>query len=1610
MMILEAVDQALADAGYPDRAMDRTRTAIVVGARFQGEYSLHLGTQVRLAELERTLADALSQRSVPAATIREIVEQFGDKLLQRVPALLDETGSFSSSSLASRVTKTFDLQGGAIILDAGGASGAAALLVAAEMLRAGVCDTVICGAGERDLGLVAYERLSLSGQLARDHRRGPLDADAHGFVPGEGAAALVLRRHEDAERDGQAVRSIIRSIACACAESLFEAVEEVTRRTLGTAGCMDGVRLVESSALGLPEIDRAECEALSAAYGASPDRPLHLGTLAGQIGYISSAWGLIAVIKATLALQRQHWPGCAGLESPARFLSAPSSGLAVSPRTAALPTGSGEEPSHAGVSCHDLANAAYHIILERSTPVGTWPVIHLYGDAFEMGRQHGAACADDIRRVLRRYADGAHRVGVNWRSVRELVSQSKLLFGTEDLLELEGVAAGARVNLESLLAHNLRLFPDLDAGCSHFAVSSAANHEAGLVHAANEDLPLGLLLRESLVRHLQLRTPAGKFPHLLFGAAGGVAGINGINARGLAVTSAMLLDVPKLPHVRPGWLHATLVKRILEQAADISSAIAVIRRAPRMAAGWGVCISQHTADELCYIEYVGETIEVRRGLPRVTAGNRASILEPRSSPPAHCELRLSRLASLLADPAAAISAERAQRVLRDRFDMQRNRETVHATMNTVRRVDNQYSLVVQPAGGRLWVTAPAAAGGSSEQFVSINLRELFSRVSQPEARAAAATSSETRIEASTRTGGGEATAEQGTLAAPHAVPALPAEGTVAPVCRRFVLRLRESPLSFTAPAKKRLPEAAIVCGKNPLADAMCLKLRNQGTRVLSLDSTKPLASLVAQLEEAWRDGAIPHLFLLTPHDPQAVAGLAEGSCVARLQAGVLTPYFFCQRWFQLVQQAGFVDRATVLACTTLGGDFGLTSHVTSAEGGALSGLMKALHVEVTRQRRSQFSAKVVDVGAGQTSEQAAATILREYLYGDSEAEVAYPAETRYVVRPVLAPLAVPSPPARRPDGVWVVTGGARGITAVVARELGRRFQLRLHLLGSSPSPQVDPAWRSLSTDGLRSLRTSITREALERKQVPVEAWKRVEKALEIDRNLHAFFQSGVRATYHSCSVRDRQALARVLAEIRAQDGPITGVLHGAGFESALRFENKKAADVEATVLTKIAGAATLMELTRQDPLRWFLAFGSISGRFGGTGQTDYCLANDLLAKLVDWFRQSRPDCRSTTFHWHSWDEVGMAVRPESRHIKDALLVRYMPTREGAAHVVAELEAGLPEPEVLITDESHIRKYYPAILDAGLARPLPRAATAPGTELALIGTAARNGADGSLTANVELDPCIDPFLVQHRLRHRPVLPLVVSLEAMAEAASLVTPGKALVGFRDVTAAKALVCYTERTVHARVRTVAVETEAETGVQCRFLSDFANTRGQVVSRDVLHAQAAVLFADVRQSWPSPPIVEPPTWHTAYYPDREALLYHGPVFRRLRRVAFDDTGMWGEIEAGPTVELGGARRPDRWLFCPAVLDACLFACGIHYWLRDERAVVLPSSIGHLRLARLPADGERCIVRIVPRGVDRSQPAVTYARYNVVVQGADGGPLFELLDYRAMAFSGKGL
>ena len=110
-MLLEAADAALAGAGLKNETWDRTRVSVVVGTMFGGDFSHDLQIGLRLPETAVILTDLLRRRGLSESQIVEVLSAYEKKVLERFPALVDETGSFTSSTLASRLTKSFNLMG-----------------------------------------------------------------------------------------------------------------------------------------------------------------------------------------------------------------------------------------------------------------------------------------------------------------------------------------------------------------------------------------------------------------------------------------------------------------------------------------------------------------------------------------------------------------------------------------------------------------------------------------------------------------------------------------------------------------------------------------------------------------------------------------------------------------------------------------------------------------------------------------------------------------------------------------------------------------------------------------------------------------------------------------------------------------------------------------------------------------------------------------------------------------------------------------------------------------------------------------------------------------------------------------------------------------------------------------------------------------------------------------------------------------------------------------------------------------------------------------------------------------------------------------------------------
>ena len=127
--------------------------------------------------------------------------------------------------------------------------------------------------------------------------------------------------------------------------------------------------------------------------------------------------------------------------------------------------------------------------------------------------------------------------------------------------------------------------------------------------------------------------------------------------------------------------------------------------------------------------------------------------------------------------------------------------------------------------------------------------------------------------------------------------------------------------------------------------------------------------------------------------------------------------------------------------------------------------------------------------------------------------------------------------------------------------------------------------------------------------------------------------AGGEARYRAVDVTDRAALSGALEVVRAEWGPITGLVHGAGVLADKRIADKSDEQFTRVYRTKVAGLEAMLAATQDDPLELILLFSSVAARSGNAGQCDYAMANEVLNKVAALEGRRRPGCRVRSLGW-----------------------------------------------------------------------------------------------------------------------------------------------------------------------------------------------------------------------------------------------------------------------------------------------------------------------------------------------------------------------------------------
>jgi len=283
----------------------------------------------------------------------------------------------ASSIVANRVSYFYDFHGPSVAVDTACSSSLVATHQAVQALRSGECDVAVAGGVNALITPVVTLGFDEIGQvLAPDGRIKSFSADADGYTRSEGGGMLLLKRVDDARRDGDQILAVIAGSAVnhdGRSNGLIapnpDAQADVLRRAYKDAGINPRtVDYIEAHGTGTVLGDPIEAQALGRVIGRgrAADKPALLGAVKTNIGHLESAAGAASLAKMVLSLQHDKLPPSINYAGPNPYIDFDAAHLRFLDTVADWPRYGGY--AVAGVSSFGFGGANAHVVLREVLP------------------------------------------------------------------------------------------------------------------------------------------------------------------------------------------------------------------------------------------------------------------------------------------------------------------------------------------------------------------------------------------------------------------------------------------------------------------------------------------------------------------------------------------------------------------------------------------------------------------------------------------------------------------------------------------------------------------------------------------------------------------------------------------------------------------------------------------------------------------------------------------------------------------------------------------------------------------------------------------------------------------------------------------------------------------------------------------------------------------------------------------------------------------------------------------------------------------------------------------------------------------------------------------
>lgn len=707
----------------------------------------------------------------------------------------------------------------------------------------------------------------------------------------------------------------------------------------------------------------------------------------------------------------------------------------------------------------------------------------------------------------------------------------------------------------------------------------------------------------------------------------------------------------------------------------------------------------------------------------------------------------------------------------------------------------------------------------------------------------------------------------------------------------------------------------------------------------------------------------------------------------------------CKSLFQLLhlcaadlQQAGQQQMGCVVAASLLGGYFGRQGQGISGllSAGSNTGFLKTLVTEWPGVR-----AKAIDFDNSLSPVSIAEQIVKELL-SSGRLEVGYPQGQRTIFQTVTANLARENQPAQlTPTSEWVVlvTGGARGITAEIVNDLAQSG-LKLVITGRAAEPVAE----TTDTAGIEDI-TVLRRVLLQRARTqgltptPMQIERQLQDLLRdraIANNLQQFRQAGAQVEYIAVDVRNAEEFGPAINSIYTRYGRLDAVIHGAGIIEDKLIADKNFASLERVFDTKADSTFLLCRYLKPESLKLLVLFSSVAGRYGNRGQSDYAAANEVMNRFAWHMARSWSNTRVVAINWGPWDTTGMASEEVKRQFRERGIIP-IPLSAGRQFFIDELHYGRKGETEVVAGEGPWEAYEAnlnSLKGSGEQGAGSKEQIRANTPYLLLPSAPQLQPNGTVTLEHTFSLATDPYLQDHRLDGKPVLPAAGALEWFGEFVQSAWPEWQVSEVCQLRVLRGLVLDTEAG-----KKVLFKARASSHAD----SESLQVAAEIVDpeRNIPFYRASVIL---RPQWSEPPASEilPLSSGKKLQPAvaYDTYLFHGQRFQLITAIdRLNDAGIDAQVmPSRPTAWLN-SQPIANWLFDPGLIDVAPQLAIV--WARVQRGTTaLPARFGSVkRYGQSMPNGQLRIAFRVNRFDDHS------LNYDAVFIDENGYVRFHLKD-----------